>query len=580
MKTYLLKLRQKYFRYEQLIVLGMFMIVAFLYYRDTFNYWFVADDAGAIFSSTLSLKDIFFTHIYSSIFYTPLVPLSFKPDVILFGITPLPYHIHNTVVLVLISFIVYRILRLHVDRISSLLPALIILLSTSSLMCLLFITLRQYLYAMLFSLLAIYLFLKYKPDLKNNPLIVLVILILSELSYMGKEQYMTLPFVLFILSEGAFKRRVIKTYPYFVVLAGHFLLRLFVLGGLGGYPGFVYSPVVYAKTVYESIFTESKVLFGYSWFIVFLSLPLLLRPRKFLQAMLIWLASLLVSFFVMNSYPELDTYRYWLIATVLFSFMVGFNINFIKNARLKAMYCFMITALFIIHSFETNKDVKESFQKEALMARTVTELITTGKYHDKLFLFPESRSNWLVTTYYMVTMSKAYYEIDRIKSSPPYFFPIELLSFYPEIMRSFNDIYEVKGDKVINITSSVNEKINFLEKTRTLSNEKPEIGLLKRNNEIEMTLKCRNAKELIAFRITNGKRQLNMKYDVAYLQRINLNAFGAKEVELLPLEKLSYDDKKWYFDGKPIPSDVSFITLTCLDDKGKYTPLSDIISFK
>jgi hypothetical protein len=357
------------------------------------------------------------------------------------------------------------------------------------------------------------------------------------------------------------------------------LLRLYVLEGLGGYPGIAYNPVVYAKTAYESMFTESKALFGYGWFLIFLALPLLLRPKKLLLSILIWLASLLISFVVMHSYPQLDTYRYWLIATVLFSFMIGFNANSIRKVPLKATYCFMIAVFFMVHSLQTNKDIRAFFKKEALMGKQVTELIINGKYHDKLVLLPESERNWLVTTNYIENISKAYYEIEGIKSSPPTFFPMELLSFYPEIMRGFDGIYEIKDDKVFNIADSMNEKINFFK--NILSSEKPEIGLLKRNNEIEMTLKCRNATEIIAFHIrTIAERQYGVKYDVAYLERINLTVFGAREAELLPLEKLFYHDKKWYLEEKPIPRDVSFITLTCLDDKGKYTPLSDIISFK
>ncbi len=578
-KTYLLKLSQKYFRYEQLIVLGMLVIVAFLYYRDIFKYWFVADDALAIFSSTSSLKEMLFTRIYSSIFYTPLVPLSFKPDVVLFGITPLPYHIHNIMVLVLISFTVYKILRLYADSISSLFPAFIILLSTSSLVCLLWITLRQYLYAMFFSLLGVYIFLRYKPDLRNKPLLVLIILILSELSFMGKEQYMTLPFILFVLSADGFKQRVIRTYPYFILLAGHFLLRLHVLGGLGGYPGVSYNPVVYAKTAYESIFTESTALFGYGWFIIFLALPLLLRPKKLLTAILIWLASLLISFVVMYSYPQLDTYRYWLIATVLFSFMIGFNTNFIRSAPLKAIYCFMVAAFFLVHSLQTNKDIKAFFKKEALMGEQVAELTINSKYHDKLVLLPQSERNWLVTTNYIENISKAYYEVEGIKSSPPTFFPIELLSLYPETMKGKN-VYDIEDGRVINITGFVKEKINLFNSMTSF--EKPALKLFLKDNSVGMELGCNSAREIIGFDIrTANDRPFAKKYVAQYIKLINLTPFlNTNYAQTMPIEKLSYKNKRWYIGDSPIPDDTTFLTLMCVNAEGKHTRLSDIIAPK
>jgi hypothetical protein len=126
----------------------------------------------------------------------------------------------------------------------------------------------------------------------------------------------------------------------------------------------------------------------------------------------------------------------------------------------------------------------------------------------------------------------------------------------------------------------LNEKVKSFK--NAFSGEKPDIRLRKMNNEIELTLKCRDATKLIGFHIgTIDERQYCLKYKVAYLERINLTAiFKAKEAEFLPIDKLCFHNKRWCVEGKPIPSDVSFITMACLDDRGKYTPLSDIISFK
>jgi len=140
--------------------------------------------------------------------------------------------------------------------------------------CLSWIVLRQYLYPMLFSLIALYLFLKFKPTLKNDKKTVLLILFLSEMSFMGKEQFMTLPFVLFILSDGSFKGRIVQISPYFLLLVGHFLLRMYVLGGFGAYWSINDNPWVYFYTAINSLGHTSRVLFGNEW-IIGLSLFLL-----------------------------------------------------------------------------------------------------------------------------------------------------------------------------------------------------------------------------------------------------------------------------------------------------------------
>jgi hypothetical protein len=571
-------LNQKSSLTENFIAPGLFAIIAFLYYSDIFSCWFVADDAAVIVTSTESLKTILFSRIHSGIFYTPLLTLSFKPDVILFGLNSLPYHIHNTMVLILISFVAYKILRLYTDRLSALLPVIIILLSTPSLICTMWITLRQYLYAMLFSLLSVYLFLKYKPDLKNNPFIVLVILLLSELSFMGKGQYMTLPFVLFIVSEGNFKQRVNKTYPYFILVAGHFLLRLYILHGIGGYPRFLYHPiVVYVKTIFWSIFTESRVLFGYNWFIIPFVLPLLLKPKKIFLALLLWIASLSISFLMMSFYPQSVSYRYWFISTILFSFAFGFSGNFIRNIFVKILYSSTIIGFFLLHSLPINKDIKASVKKESLLAKQITQPMFNMKYRHSLILFPDSV--W-VNSLYIDYMSKAYYKVNNIKSYPP-FFPFELLSFYPTIIKDFNDIYEIKDDELVNITDSVNEKINIFK--NALLNEKPIIKLIKKNNTIEMDLKCSSAKEIISFelKMIDEDRPYAIKRVGSYVERINLsNVLKIKDAKLLAIEKLSYHNKGWYIGRKPIPYETSFIIFMCRNSERKYTLLSDIVALK
>ncbi|MEW6569603.1 MAG: hypothetical protein AB1390_00290, partial [Nitrospirota bacterium] len=458
MKKFPLRMRYGRDIAESGIVLILLSVTAFFYYRDIFDFWFVSDDAAAIVSSTASLKEILLNRIYSNFFYTPLVALSFKPDVLLFGLNPLPYHIHNAVILVLTSFMVYRILRLYTDRISSSLAAIIVLLAVPSLICLLWITLRQYLYAMLFALLSVYLFLKNKPNPKNNPFMVLIILVFSELSFMGKEQYMTLPFVLFILAGGNFRQRFSMTYPYFLLLVGHFFLRLYVLEGIGGYPGFHYGPLIYAKAVYRSIFIESKVLFNYNWPVIPLAFPLLLRPKKLLLSVLLWFFALSVSFVVMSDYPQLDTYRYWFIPTVLFAVMLGLNANSIRNRYMKIAGCATVIAFFLIHSFSAGYSVIAFFEKECQLAESVTRAILDKKYKDSLILFPDS--SWLPNSGFIGHMSEAYYRVDGIRSHFP-FFPLELLSFYPEVSCDFTDIYEIKGDRIEKITGSIEDRINL-----------------------------------------------------------------------------------------------------------------------
>ncbi|MEW6571710.1 MAG: hypothetical protein AB1390_11170, partial [Nitrospirota bacterium] len=115
---------------------------------------------------------------------------------------------------------------------------------------------------------------------------------------------------------------------------------------------------------------------------------------------------------------------------------------------------------------------------------------------------------------------------------------------------------------------------------RALSSEKPKMNIFKKNGSIELSLGCSNARGIIGLEIKiNGGQTSVYKYLAPYMERINLNFMKIREAEILPIEELSYQNRKWYFDGKPITHDASFIILMCIDSQNKYTLLSDLITF-
>jgi len=566
--------RDNHFLLERLFVIVMLFLLAIFYYYDILNSWFFYDDPSAIAASTGSVREIFIENSYSYAFYTPLVALSFKPDAMIFGMNPLPYRIHNVIVLVVIAFMVYLISRRYTDRLSSLLSALIVLFSTPSLVCIFWITLRQYLYSMLFALMAIYLYLKYKPELRQDIFIIAIILISCELSFMGKEQFMTLPFVLFALSEGSFKQRIYKTYPYFLLLIGHFLFRWHILGGMGGYVGVSYQARVYLKTIAESILIASKVMFGFSWVIIISALPFFLKPKRIILSILIWLVALSVSFLQMSFYPSADTYRYWFIPVILFSFFITFNVSLIKGSLPKTLYFLIILSLFLNQSLKTNKDLKIFFRKESLTAQKVSESMLDNRYHNTLFLFPDSR--YIVESSYIYSMAEAYLKVSGVKSFAA-FYPVELLAFFPEIIRDFENIYEIKEKDAVDISSSVEKRINSFK--ATVSDEKPESKLFRDEKRIEISLKCRSAKSITVYSLRRLTNEYYIKKAILpYLDRINLAPYVRnKEAEVIPIEKLSYNNKIWHLDDRPIKEDTLLIIAFCIDNHGRYTLPSDVL---
>jgi hypothetical protein len=103
--------------------------------------------------------------------------------------------------------------------------------------------------------------------------------------------------------------------------------------------------------------------------------------------------------------------------------------------------------------------------------------------------------------------------------------------------------------------------------------------LFKKNNRVEMDLKCKSAGVIVAyFSKEVDHEHCASKTIVPYLEHLDITPFiKSKDVELLSIEKLSYRNRKWHIDGKPLADNVSFISLSCLNDEKKYTLLSDII---
>lgn len=567
--------KRLFFKYKNLIVIVLFAAIGFIYYRDIFNNWFIIDDPAAILYSSENLKDIFFSNSYSYAFYTPLVALSFMPDVNLFGLNPVPYHIHNLVILILISFMVYKTLRLYVNPLESLIAGLFVLLSTPALMCQLWIVLRQYLYPMLFSLIAIYIFLRYEPDLKKNKPLVFLIVFLNELSFMGKEQFMTLPFVLFVIAKGTIKERFLKTYPYFLIFIFHFLLRMYVLGGIGGYLGgeyLSYNLIDYIKILIYSPLITSKILFGNYWLFFLFFIPFAIRPKKAFLSILIWLSALLVSFLGMGSEPQADTYRYWFIPVVVFSFFIAFSPQEFKKNYIRFAFCSLALILFLINTYSVNKDLKILEKKNSVVSEIVSKALIDKNYKNSLVLYPDEIS--LLTSGYIKNMQSIYGQIFGLKIFP-HFIPFEILAFYPKIIKDYEGVYEIKDQRMIEVPQ-INEKIEKFKDN--LSKKEFKIDLKKeKENRYTLISKCTEGKAIIAFFISYKNNLLDYSLAVGpYIEKIDLTPF-LKGNKIIPIKTkdIDYTNRQWIIEGKVLATKEEIVMFCCFTGEQKFTNLSE-----
>lgn len=220
-----------------------------------------------------------------------------------------------------------------------------------------------------------------------------------------------------------------------------------------------------------------------------------------------------------------------------------------------------------------NKDVRTFFKKESLYAEKITNLLLDNRHHNNIILILDDYYT------YLEHMLKNYAKIANVQSFSA-FFPVEMVAFYPEIGRNFEKIYEVRKDVIIDISDSIEKKI--AEFNKDLSKEKPKIKLFRKDNKVEASFQCNSASTIVAYKKIKNTQYISKEKD-NYFEYIRLNPIiklmESKDVKLVDIEKLSYQEKKWYIEGRAVDDNVSFYVISCLDINGKSTSLSDVLYF-
>ncbi len=570
-------------------LLLFFFAISFFYYKEIFDNWFILDDIVAIFHSTASLKEIIFENKLSNLFYTPLVVLSMKPDFLMFKLNPLPYHVQNFIILILVAFMFYKILRLYANTINSLVSAAFILFSLPSLVMVSWIVLRLYLYPTLFSLIIIYVFIKYRPNIRDNKLITVGLLVLTELCFLGKEQFMTLPFVLLILASGNLKKRVTDTFLFFILLVFHFLFRLYILKGFGGYIGMTFDLKTYIITILKSLFFASRIVYGYELLFLIIIAPLLISSlRKFFKVFLVWVLALGIQFLTMTGYPDILSLRYWLVPSLLICLIFSLGAEVIKNNILKASYILLISGFFLLNTLNKNAEIKSYLKKESLFYELASKAMVNEKYSNGIILIFEDKL--LEKSAYLKIIDAIYSEKLGIKTYP-IFIPADFILFYPQfITTNHKGIYEMRQNVISDIMTTVKEKlekykINFLSFTSAL-----ELSTKLIEGQV-VKIKCNTPSNGIIFyvitkRIDKNKNE-RLFYDrikLPYAEEINLKSLTKlKHAEIVKKERIFFDGKKlWQVNNKelePFPSEA-LTAFSCVTVDNKITFPSDFIWLK
>jgi len=335
------------------LLLAAILIISFKF----LNLWFITDDPSCLYASRFDIWKLFFnrdTYLsFNKMFYSPLLPLSFKIDTSLFGLNPSGYHIINLLLVFLTGIIAFRIFNLYLPKMESWIGTYMFVLSYPFVTNIGWITRRHYLAGGFFCLLSFYFFKTSESN--NKKLRLLLSLIFYGVALFFKEAFSPMPAVYFALSSGKFYERIKKTSTFFIFLLIFIIFRIYILGGMGGYIN--ESPSAETKEFLLNYLRGIKVYataLWYVWPIFFLPflIVLFLKPKQGLIIIMLFL--ILSSPFALLKIPE-DVTDYFLfyfpskllLPHFVFSFACAYAI-FSSKKGIKIFVAVIITVILFL----------------------------------------------------------------------------------------------------------------------------------------------------------------------------------------------------------------------------------------
>jgi len=199
--------------------------------------WFFMDDSANLYGSTKPLLSLLFDQetylLFNKMFYSPLLPASFKIDFHAFVSNPAGYRLTNLLIVTVTGIVVYRIIMLYYGKTEAMLGTLLAVISYPMITNIGWITRRHYLFGTLFVLLSFYYLKKYED--RKKTLHYLLSLLSYTCSIFFKEAFTPFPLIALLLVRGRITDRLKKAFPFFLAFFCYLYPRFRIIGGLGGY---------------------------------------------------------------------------------------------------------------------------------------------------------------------------------------------------------------------------------------------------------------------------------------------------------------------------------------------------------
>jgi len=252
----------------------VFLILGFLIYANSFqNQLFWDDDDGIVknvyIKSWKFLPNYFTENLIAgaglhSNYWRPLLLFSFSIDYKIWKLSPLGYHLTNTLLHIFNAFLIYFLLFLiFKNRNLSFLTALIFLLHPLQTEAITYVSGRADPLSIFFILIAFILYHSAKEKGENKFLILSFLFFIFAL--LSKESVIFFPALIFlyeILFSNNLKKPLLRVLPFFSIAIFYFLLRLTVLN-FGQTLNLYEEENIFTQNIHYRIFTFLKILLTY-----------------------------------------------------------------------------------------------------------------------------------------------------------------------------------------------------------------------------------------------------------------------------------------------------------------------------
>jgi hypothetical protein len=368
------------------IVVLIFVIGNF--YFQLLKGYFQSDDISWIwFSATKSVGDIFFSPVdyraIGSSNFTPMLGLSFKVDWLLFRMEPWGYYIHNIIAVLAAGFALFLFMRHYAGSLTSFISFILFLLNPVVFYVTSWSSTRHYIEGLFFALISLYLTLRAeragKVSLLNGGFYLL--------SALSKEIYVVLPLITVIILNDRLMQRVRNTISLWIGLLIYSLWRLWILGGMGGYPfpdclglkSFLTGIYKTASFISSHFFGSYQILFWIVLLIIIITMTKKIRILKIVFMLVVIFLPILPVINLIDFHHSWARYVFHLSVFMMFVGVLWGHENFV-NGGWRRVIVILIAITVTLLFFMRDKEFKAVFYTDSTVAKKTTEeFLYSGK---------------------------------------------------------------------------------------------------------------------------------------------------------------------------------------------------------